>query len=63
MEVTEEKYTSVVELKIGRSKGTYGEVQLNFVVSLEVLSSYVGLVGGEMGGCWVDGWREGWVLG
>ena len=43
MEVTEEKYTSVVELKIGRSKGTYGEVQLNFVVSLEVLSSYLSI--------------------
>ena len=23
----------------------------------------VGLMGGEMGGCWVNGWRDRWVLG
>ena len=22
----------------------------------------VELMDGEMGGCWVDGWRDGWVL-
>ncbi|XP_041376199.1 adhesion G-protein coupled receptor V1-like [Gigantopelta aegis] len=33
VEVQEKTYTSIVELKIGRTKGTFGEVILNFVVN------------------------------